>query len=416
MCAKVKTEVRRRAGVLLLAFFVFSGVSQEAWAGSSEAALLQRRLIGAITAIDLEAGTLTIKTDDGKTATAAYNPLTRCLIVPPGETDLSKATKCVVADAKVGDRVLARGAAAIDDYSVSARLIVVMSQTAIKEKQEADLQAWQTRGVLGRVTAIDEAKQEITIQSRTIQETKSIVIEVASASSVRRYPPGKFKFADTQPSSFEKILVGDQVQVLGEKNQDGARVKAGQIVAGSFRTFAATVEKIDATTGTMEVKDAESGKVITIHASQFSSLRRLPERMAFILARFIRGSEAGGQQRPGSRAGSTGGDGRGGGRRRSDQAGGGRQGGGRGGFGGGQGGRRGFSFQQMLSRSPSFALSDLKKGDALIISSTAGTNNGPWNAITIVAGVEPLLTAAEARGPLGGRLSFDININAGVVQ
>lgn len=394
----------------MLAFCTLPGVSLEAWAGSSEAALFQRRLIGAITAIDLEAGTLTIKTDDGKTATAAYNPLTRCLIVPPGETDLSKATKCAIADAKVGDRVLVRGAAVIDDYSVSARLIVVMSQTAIKEKQEADLQAWQTRGVIGRVTAIDEAKQEITIQSRTIQETKSIVIEAASASSVRRYPPGKFKFADTQPSSFEKILAGDQVQVLGEKNEDGARVVAEQIVAGSFRTFAATVEKVDAVSGTLEVKDAESGKAIAIHANQSSSLRRLPERMAFLLARFIRGPEAGGEQGPGGRAGFSGGDGRGegrggGGRRRGGQAGGGRQ-----------GGRRGFSFQQMLSRSPGFALADLKKGDALIISSTAGTNSGPWNAITIVAGVEPLLTAAEARGPLGGNWNFNININAGVVQ
>jgi hypothetical protein len=70
----------------------------------------------------------------------------------------------------------------------------------------------------------------------------------------------------------------------------------------------------------------------------------------------------------------------------------------------------------MLSRSPEFTLAELKKGDALIISSTAGTNSDPWNAITVVAGVEPLLTAAEARGPLGGSLSFDININAGVVQ
>ena len=70
----------------------------------------------------------------------------------------------------------------------------------------------------------------------------------------------------------------------------------------------------------------------------------------------------------------------------------------------------------MLSRSPDFALTELKKGDALIISSTAGTNGDLWNAITIVAGVEPLLTAAEARGPLGGNWNFNININVGVVQ
>ena len=406
-----KSKAPQPALALLCALLVFPGIPLHAQPESNNQTARQRRLIGTITAINLEARTLTIKTDEGKTATAAYSFLTRCLIVPPGETDLGKATKCAIADAKVGDRVLARGTAAKDDYSVSARLIVVMSQTAIKQKQEADLQAWKTRGVLGRVTAIDEAKQEITIQSRTIQETKSIVIEAASASSIRRYPPGKFKFADTQPSSFQDIQIGDQLQVLGKKNEDGTRVKTEEIVAGSFRTFAATVEKINVSAGTVEVKDAESGKKITIRANEFSSLRRLPERMAFILARFIRGPEAGGQQGPGGRAGFRGGDGQ----RRGGQAGGARQGGERGGRGGGQGSPRGFSFQQMLSRSPEFTLAELKKGDALIISSTAGTNSDPWNAITIVAGVEPLLTAAEARGPLGGNLSFDININAGVV-
>jgi 3-dehydroquinate synthase class II len=48
----------------------------------------------------------------------------------------------------------------------------------------------------------------------------------------------------------------------------------------------------------------------------------------------------------------------------------------------------------MLSRAPTIQLADLKKGDAVMIVSTDGVTD--VTAITLVAGVEPLLEAPAA--------------------
>ena len=50
--------------------------------------------------------------------------------------------------------------------------------------------------------------------------------------------------------------------------------------------------------------------------------------------------------------------------------------------------------QQMLSRAPVIKIADLKKGDAVMVVSTDGATN--VTAITLLAGVEPLLEAPAA--------------------
>jgi hypothetical protein len=65
--------------------------------------------------------------------------------------------------------------------------------------------------------------------------------------------------------------------------------------------------------------------------------------------------------------------------------------------GGGSGGTRSGGapdFQQMLSRMPAVALTDLHKGDAVMIVATQGTPSGESSAITLLSGVEPILQAA----------------------
>lgn len=68
-----------------------------------------------------------------------------------------------------------------------------------------------------------------------------------------------------------------------------------------------------------------------------------------------------------------------------------------GGMGGGRSGGMGsggFDPQMMLSRAPAIQLSDLKKGDAVMLVSTEGTAG--VTAIKLMAGVEPLLEAPAA--------------------
>jgi hypothetical protein len=56
-----------------------------------------------------------------------------------------------------------------------------------------------------------------------------------------------------------------------------------------------------------------------------------------------------------------------------------------------------FDLQMILERSPQLALTELKKGDALIVSSTKGADGSSMTAISLVAGVEPFLAAAPRR-------------------
>jgi hypothetical protein len=51
----------------------------------------------------------------------------------------------------------------------------------------------------------------------------------------------------------------------------------------------------------------------------------------------------------------------------------------------------------MIDRTPAIKISDLMTGDAVIISSTAGATADQVTAITILAGVEPILTKPGTR-------------------
>jgi hypothetical protein len=80
-------------------------------------------------------------------------------------------------------------------------------------------------------------------------------------------------------------------------------------------------------------------------------------------------------------------------------------------------GGRGGDMQQMLERLPAIKLEDLKPGDAIIVSSTEGADPGQVTAITLVAGVEPILSAAPAgsqRASMLGSWNLDMNVGGGM--
>ena len=60
----------------------------------------------------------------------------------------------------------------------------------------------------------------------------------------------------------------------------------------------------------------------------------------------------------------------------------------------GGGGGRGGDVGQMLDNLPALPISELKPGDAIMVSTTQGTDAGRVTAIMLLAGVEPLLTAS----------------------
>jgi Cu/Ag efflux protein CusF len=365
-----------------------------ALAGAQTATPPLKSVIGEVTSLDAAAKQIKVKADDGAIYTIDLADSTSYYHVPPGEKDLKKATKIAPSDVAVGDRLLARGALTEETKSIAAKTIVVMTKADLAKKQERDRAAWQTRGVAGTVTAVNADAKEITINTHG-REAKTVVIET-SAAGFRRYAPDSVRFADAKPSSFAELQVGDTVRVLGDKNEDGTRFKAEELIFGSFLTIAATVVSVNAATGEVVVTDLRTKKPVTIQTNQNTMLRKLDERIARFLALRMHPDAAAGGGPPGA-----GGAGNGAGAR-PPQA----QSGAPGapgaadsgrpsvGAGGPRPGAANGDLQQLLERSPQLSLADLKKGDALIISSSKGADGSSMTAFSLVAGVEPFLAAA----------------------
>src|ERR1035441_4652327 len=75
-------------------------------------------------------------------------------------------------------------------------------------------------------------------------------------------------------------------------------------------------------------------------------------------------------------------------------------------------GRQGGDPMQMLSRAPAIQFADLKKGDAVMLVSTDGATD--VTAITLLAGVEPLLEAPAASQMLLN--NWSMNSGAGAAE
>ena len=363
-------------------------------------------LVGAVESVDPASGQITMHTDDGKTVKITPHPNARWLRMPPGEKNFANATPITEKDIAVGDRLLARGELSEDKAQLAASTLVIMTKADIAQKQQADRAEWQKRGVRGIVTAVDPNAGTVTITTRTAEGRKPLVIEVSKATSVRRYAPDSVKFADAKASTLADIHPGDQVQALGAKSEDGSRYTAEELVSGAFRNVAAVVKEVNAADQTLKVTDLETKKTLIVKVNGDSTLRKLPEMMARMIAMRTAGGGAGGGQRP---AGAPGGaPGRG-------AYGGGAPGGGQGWQGGAGGGSRGGDMQAMLERLPALKLEDLKPGDAIIISSTEGANPNQVTAITLVAGVEPILTATSGGGQRAAMLgSWNLDMGGGM--
>jgi hypothetical protein len=339
------------------------------------------KAIGAVKAIS--GSTITLVPDSGPEVNISVQPATQILRVAPGEKTLSNAASIQVTDLQVGDRIRVTGKMSDDNQALVAAKIIAIKQSDIEARHQQDIQDWQKRGVDGVASAVDASAGTVTITVRN----KSIAIHTSPTTVIRRYPADSIKFDDAKPSTLQEIYPGDQVRARGDRNADGTALTADELVSGSFRNIAGTVNSIDASSSTMNVHDLLSKKNVEIKVTPDSQLRHLPPEMAQRIAARLKGAGAGTAASSGSAPNGQ-----------TSRASGAPDGTGSG-SGGGPGGRSGGSpdFQQLLSRIPSASLSDLHKGDAVVLVSTEGDGSAV-TAITLLSGVEPILQAAPGAG------------------
>ena len=343
--------------------------------------------IGTIKTISGNAITLTPET--GAEVPVTVEDSARILRLNPGDTDLKNATPIQLQDLKVGDKVRVRGHAG--GQGIDALEVLVITSSAVDAVRERISQDWQKRGIGGLVRSVDPANGTVTISVTGLSGKKEVTVKTARNTVIRRYSPDSIKFDDAKPSTLAEIHAGDQLRARGERSSDGSEVTAEEIVTGSFRNVAGTVNSVDASAGTINVQDLLSKKPVMVKITSDSQLHKLPPEMAQMIAVRLKGSMAAGMQGAGADKARNG--------AQPEAASGTRAGGasaGGGGMGGGMRQGGGHDFQQMLSRMPAVSLADLHKGDAVLIVATEGSATGS-TAITLLSGVEPILQAAPSQ-------------------
>ena len=331
-------------------------------------------------------GTLTLATDDGKSISVSLPDGVRVVRIPPGATDLKNATAISVQDLQSGDRVLVRGKASEDGKSLAASAVIVMKQSDVAAKQQQEREDWQKRGIGGLVSEVDPSAGTVTISVTSFAGSKKVSIQTTKKTVVRRYAANSVKFDDAKPSKLADIHPGDQLRARGTKNADGTEFAAEEIVSGSFRNIAGTITAANAADQTLTVMDLLSKEPVVVKVTPDSQLRKLPQMMAQRIAMRLKGQPPEGQPPAGGGPANVAASGAQGGSPQGAP-------GGAGGNGGG-GARGGGDLQQMLSRLPAVTVSDFQKGDAVILVSTQGTD-AEVTAITLLGGVEPILTAGS---------------------
>ncbi len=361
------------------------------------------RPVGTVKAVS--GGTITLATDAGAQLLLSVPDSARIVRIEPGQKDLSGAVPLVLTDIQVGDRMLVRGKIADDGKSIIAASVILMKHADVAEKQKRELEAWQRHGTGGLVKGVDPATGTITLIT-TAATSNTMLVRVAKDTVILRYAPDSVHFDDAKRGTLEEIKPGDQLRARGTRNPEGTEFAAAEIVSGTFRNIAGTIQSVDATAKTVTVMDLASKKPVVVKITADTQMRKLMPMVAQFIALRLRGggpggagSENGGAGRfPGRPAAAEGGRpamGAAPGEHRAN---------------GENGSARPGDIQQMLSRMPAVTLAEMQKGEALMIVTTLGAGDAPVTALTLLSGVEPILTAPNAASVLS---PWNLNASGG---
>jgi co-chaperonin GroES (HSP10) len=316
------------------------------------------------------ATSLTLTTAAGSDVTVTVPEAAKVLVVAPGSKDLKSATAGTLSDVAVGDKVLVTGSAGDSAAALTATRVVLMKAQAIADTHAAEDAAW-ARGGGGIVKSVDAATGTIVIASGM----KTVTVTTTPATVVKRYAGNSVAFADAVASSVGAIRPGDQMRVRGTKSADGSSIAADEVVTGSFHNYSGLITAIDPTAETVTLKDLTTKKTVSVVVAATSDVRRIPAMLAQRVATQMKGGAAGAAGGSGGPAQAPGADAAGGAR------------------------RAGMDLSQMLSRLPTETLAGLKVGDAVMIVATAPTSDSDKStAVTLLAGVDAILTAPSGQG------------------
>jgi hypothetical protein len=366
-------------------------------------------VVGAITSVDASQGKMVVKEDQTGTPYNVSIANTKTILKVGPDLSLKSATRLTAGQLTIGDRVSVRGHKPEGSTdSIDAASVLVMTATAVEEVHQKEIADWKARGVSGVVDSIDPSGSHLIMTVRGADGPKPVTVDLAKVVQYTRYSPENPKAP--VDSKVADIQAGDQVRVLGAKSDDGSTITAEKVYSGTFRTVVGTVVSVAPDGKTIVVNDLQTKKPLTVELTSDSAVRQMPPQMAMMLAHRLnpsaRGAEGGAGangQGGGHWNGGSGGNGAGTppqgqqppASAQADSAPGRPDGTPGGPRGGGMG--RG-DLTQMIERLPKIPVSDLKPGQAVVVSAGSAGANSQLVATNIISGVEPIFQSAPSRG------------------
>jgi len=322
---------------------------------TTDPAITALSVMGVVSELKTDTRQVIVTTAAGNQVTVTLSDRTAFMRIPPGEKTKDKFIKISPTDFGVGDSVFARGRMTEDRKSMPALEFYVMSKGDIAQQREREREDWRKRGIAGTISAINAETKEITVDSRSAEGPKPVVLATTAETKFRRYAPDSVRFSDAKPSTIGELKVGDQLRALG--NANGAKFSADEIVSGSFQTIGGAITEVNADKQEIKINDAQSKQPVTIVVSKDSLMRRLtPE----LLTALTPGAKPAASAAPAKTSG---------------------------------------DLQEMFDQLPALSLAELKPGESILISSTKGADPARVTAIAVVSGVGPLLQNSQGGRP-----------------
>ena len=327
----------------------------------TDPAITALSVMGTVSELNSDTRQVIVTTAAGNQVTVTLGDRTVYMRIPPGEKTKDKFIKISPTDFGAGDSVFARGRMTDDRKAMPALEFYVMSKGDIAERREREREEWRKRGLAGTISAVNAETKEITVDSRTAEGAKPVVIATTADTKFRRYAPDSVRFGDAKPSAIGELKVGDQLRALGTKTADGAKFGADEIVTGSFQTIGGAITEVNAEKQEIKINDVQSKQAVTIVVSKDSLMRRLTPELLTALMPPSAETKSGSSAPPPAKGSGD--------------------------------------LQEMFDQLPALSIAELKPGESILISSTKGADPARVTAIAVVSGVGPLLQNSQGGRP-----------------
>lgn len=138
-----------------------------------------------------------------------------------------------------------------------------MSKDAITTAKAKEQNEWRTKSIAGAVQSVDPATGTLTIKARS-GEGRIWTVAVGKSVGMLRYSDDSVRFADAKPAAVSDVHVGDQMRILGDKDEAAGTVAASRIIFGSFRTLGGEITAVDLEKSQVTIRDVQTRKLVVL--------------------------------------------------------------------------------------------------------------------------------------------------------